>query len=91
MEASIMTALISAAAAVIGALSGYAASKRKSDVEEESIENQNKLLIYKVDVLIRDVKELSQKLDDYSFRLATLEANVKAIEKRVDDIEHSAS
>lgn len=87
MEPTVMTAIISAVAAVIGAALGYAASKRKTDVEETSIESQNQVLIYKVDELIRDVKALAQKLDDYSFRLTTLEADVQALEKRVEKLE----
>ena len=88
MEPTVMTALISAAAAVIGALLGYAASKRKADIEENSIESQNQVLIYKVDELIRDVKSLAEKLDNYSSRLTTLEADVQALEKRVEKLEH---
>lgn len=87
MEPTVMTAIISAVAAVIGALLGYAASKRKADIEENSIESQNQVLIYKVDELIRDVKALAQKLDDYSSRLTTLEADVQALEKRVEKLE----
>lgn len=88
MDPTVMTALISAAAAVIGALLGYAASKRKADIEENSIESQNQVLIYKVDELIRDVKALAEKLDNYSSRLTTLEADVQALEKRVEKLEH---
>ena len=87
MEPTVMTAIISAVAAVIGAALGYAASKRKADIEENSIESQNQVLIYKVDELIRDVKALGQRFDDYSSRLTTLEADVQALEKRVEKLE----
>ena len=88
MDPTIMTALISAVAAVIGAFLGYAASKRKADIEENSIESQNQVLIYKVDELIRDVKAIAEKIESFSSRLTTLEADVQALEKRVEKLEH---
>ena len=96
MDPIIIAAICSAVAAIIGAFLGFVASNRQIDADKDNIAEQNKVLVYKVDELINDVKHLAAKLDEYSkeiisvnFRLATLEANSEDMKKRLEKLEAS--
>lgn len=87
MDPTIIAALCSAGAAIIGAFLGYLVKKR--DISET-----NKVLVYKVDELIDDVKALGKKFDEYqktladlSLKVSQLEAEQRAIEQRLDTLE----
>ena len=87
MDSTIIVAIIAACSSIIGAFLGYMVKRR--DISET-----NKVLVYKVDELIDDVKNLGRKFDEYqktlgdlSLKVSQLETEQKNIEQRLENLE----
>lgn len=87
MDTAVIVAIIAACSSIIGAFLGYMVKKR--DISET-----NKVLVYKVDELIDDVKSLAKKFDEYqktlgdlNLKVSRLESEQKVIEQRLDTLE----
>lgn len=88
MDPVIFTALCSALTAIVGAILGFIVSNRQIDTDKDNIAEQNKLLVYKVDELIKDVRSLTTTMNEYKNDIVSLNFRVTALEQKIEDLEN---